>query len=74
MPINVASIGIVLAAVIGLFVVWQSDRVVQRSKGASVAIEKVKKNNEAVARKADAAARKSADPDAPGVRNPNYRD
>lgn len=74
MIFNPGILAVVALAVVGLFVAWQSDRVVQRSKGASVAIEKVKKNNEAVARKADAAARKSADPDAPGLRNPHYRD
>lgn len=72
--LNPGMIVVALAMVVGLVALWQGDRALQRSKGASTAIEKVKKNNEAVARKADAAARKSADPDTPGVRNPNYRD
>lgn len=74
MIFNPGILAVMALAVVGLFVAWQSDRVVQRQKGASVAIEKVKKNNESVARKADAAARKSADDATPGMRNPNYRD
>lgn len=72
--LNPGTIGIAIAAVIGLFFVWQGDRALQRQKGASVAIEKVKTNNVTLTRKADAAARKSSDDAAPGLRNPNYRD
>ena len=61
-------------AVVALLALWQGDRAVQRQKGASVAIEKVKDNNAKVTRKADAAGRKSADDSVAGLRNPNYRD
>ena len=71
---NPASIGIAVCAVVALLALWQGDRAVQRQKGASVAIEKVKTNNAQLTRKADAAGRKSADAGTPGVRNPNYRD
>ena len=71
---NPASIGIAVCAVVALLALWQGDRAVQRQKGASVAIEKVKTNNAQLTRKADAAGRKSADAGTPGLRNPNYRD
>ena len=71
---NPASIGILVAGAVALLVLWQGDRAWQRQKGASVAIEKVKTNNAQLTRKADAAARKSADAGTPGLRNPNYRD
>ena len=71
---NPASIGILVAGAVVLLALWQGDRAFQRQKGASVAIEKVKTNNAQLTRKADAAARKSADAGTPGVRNPNYRD
>lgn len=71
---NIGSIGIVAVVIVALIALWQGDRALQRQKGASVAIEKVKTNNATLTRKADAAARKSADDAAPGLRNPNYRD
>lgn len=71
---NPASIGIVFVALVALVAFWQGDRALQRSKGASTAIEKVKQNNAKVTRKAADAGRKSADDATPGVRNPNYRD
>ena len=72
--LNIGSIGIAVVAVVALLALWQGDRLAQRQKGASVAIEKVKTNNEKVTRKADAAGRKSADDAVAGLRNPNYRD
>lgn len=72
--LNLGTIGIVAVAVITLVALWQGDRALQRQKGASVAIEKVKQNNATVTRKAADAGRKSADATAPGLRNPNYRD
>lgn len=72
--LNIGSIAIVAVVIVALVALWQGDRALQRQKGASVAIEKVKTNNATLTRKADAAARKSADDAAPGLRNPNYRD
>ena len=69
--------GVIITVVLALgalVALWQGDRALQRQKGASVAIEKVKTNNAALTRKADSAGRKSADDAAPGARNPNYRD
>lgn len=72
--LNVGTIGIVGIALIALVALWQGDRALQRQKGASVAIEKVKDNNAKVVRKAADAGRKSRDDAAPGVLNPQYRD
>lgn len=74
MFLNPGTWAVLVGAVVALLVLWQGDRAVQRQKGASVAIEKVKTNNEKVTRKADAAGRKSADDAVAGLRNPNYRD
>lgn len=64
---KLAAGGAALLVMIGLFAADQ-----QRRGGARV-VAKVEKNNADVARKADAAARKSRDPGAAGVRNPYYR-
>lgn len=72
--LNPGTIGIVAVALVALVAFWQGDRALQRQKGASAVTEKVKTNNANLNRKADVAARKSADPAAPGVRLPNYRD
>lgn len=60
-------------ALVALFGVWQGDRAVQRSKGASTAIKTIEANNAAVTRKAASAAAKSVDPATSGLRLP-YRD
>lgn len=69
--------GVIITVVLALgalVALWQGDRALQRQKGASVAIEKVKDNNAKVVRKAADAGRKSRDDAAPGVLNPQYRD
>lgn len=70
---NIGTTGIVAVVIVALIALWQGDRALQRQKGASVAIEKVKTNNATLTRKADAAARKSRDDNSPGVLNPHYR-
>ena len=74
MFLNPGVLVIVGVALVALVAFWQGDRAVQRHKGANVAIKKVVDNNAQLARKADAAGRKSGDDATPGVRNPRYRD
>lgn len=45
----------------------------ERNIGAKTVTAKIEANNNAVSKKADTAARKSADPRAIGLLNPNYR-
>ena len=45
----------------------------EQRKGATKLATKIEVNNATIAKKADTAARKSADPSAPGLRNPHYR-
>ena len=54
---SIGSIGIAVAAVVALVVLWQGDRALQRSVGASKEIAKIEKRSLANAQKADAARR-----------------
>lgn len=55
--LNPGSIGIVLVALVALVALWQGDRALQRSVGASKEIAKIEKRATANAQKADAARR-----------------
>lgn len=57
------------AALVVAFGVWK----MIEARGAEKAIAKVERNNAVVTNKAKDAGRKSADPNARGVLNPNYR-
>lgn len=61
----------VVVALVGLRA-W--DVSTQQATGAAKAVAKIEKATKDGFKKADSAARKSADPGAPGVRNPYYRD
>jgi len=66
-------IGRYLAAAIGVVALVSGFALREQKKGAEKLATKIEANNAAVSKKADTAARKSADPRAPGVLNPNYR-
>ena len=54
---NPASIGLAICALVALVALWQGDRALQRSVGASKEIAKIEKRSLANAQKADAARR-----------------
>lgn len=65
-----AGIAILLA-----LVAWDRARIWKaENRGAGQALAKVERNNVQLSNKAGAAGRKSLDPAARGVLNPNYRD
>lgn len=69
-----ARIGVIVSAVAALVALRAWDVSTQQAKGAEKAVAKIEKATKDGLKKADSAARKSADPSAPGLRNPYYRD
>ena len=72
--LNLGTIGIAVCAVVALLALWQGDRALQRSVGASKEIAKIEKRSLANAQKADAA-RRSVDKLPPdGLLDKHFRD
>ena len=72
--LNIGSIGIAVCAVVALLALWQGDRALQRSVGASKEVAKIEKRATANAQKADAARRSVDGIPADGLRDKYTRD
>lgn len=70
----IADFGKTIALIVGISVVYFGWRTEQRAIGETKAVAKIEKATKDGLKKAESAARKSADPNAAGVRNPYYRD
>jgi hypothetical protein len=69
-----ADFGKSIALIAGISVMYFGWRTEQRAIGETKAVAKIEKATKDGLKKAESAARKSADPNAAGVRNPYYRD
>ena len=66
--------GIIIIAVISVFVAWQGDRASQRSKGAQTAVAKMESNANANAKKAETARRSVDKLPTDSLRDTYFRD
>lgn len=68
-PIGIGAAVLVALVAFDRVRIWNAE-----NRGAEKVIAQVERNNASVSHKADAAGRKSLDQNAPGARNPYYRD